>query len=68
MTKGHDGMLYALVSGDLIADSVRYLVNAHCANALVCISNGENRTPGLPNGPKKSSYGVKGLSRTGYSG
>ncbi|MDA0796456.1 MAG: dihydroxy-acid dehydratase [Proteobacteria bacterium] len=40
ITMGHDGMVYALVSGDIIADSVRYLVNAQCADALVCISNG----------------------------
>src|SRR5690606_17179180 len=36
---GHDGMLYSLPSRDLIADSVEYMVNAHCADALVCISN-----------------------------
>src|SRR5690606_24314449 len=36
---GHDGMLYSLPSRELIADSVEYMVNAHCADALVCISN-----------------------------
>src|SRR3546814_3073403 len=36
---GHDGMLYSLPSRDLIADSVEYMVNAHCADAMVCISN-----------------------------
>src|SRR5256885_16438272 len=39
---GHDGMLYSLPSRDIIADSVEYMVNAHCADALVCISNCED--------------------------
>ena len=39
---GHDGMLYSLPSRDLIADSVEYMVNAHCADAMVCISNCDN--------------------------
>jgi len=44
---GHDGMLYSLPSRDLIADSVEYMVNAHCAVALVCISNCDKITPGM---------------------
>ena len=44
---GHDGMLYSLPSRDLIADSVEYVVNAHCADALVCISNCDKITPGM---------------------
>jgi len=44
---GHDGMLYSLPSRDIIADSVEYMVNAHCADAMVCISNGANITPGM---------------------
>ncbi len=44
---GHDGMLYSLPSRDIIADSVEYMVNAHCADALVCISNGDKITPGM---------------------
>jgi len=44
---GHDGMLYSLPSRDLIADSVEYTVNAHCADALVCISNCGKITPGM---------------------
>ncbi len=43
---GHDGMLYSLPSRDLIADSVEYMVNAHCADAMVCISNCDKITPG----------------------
>jgi dihydroxy-acid dehydratase len=46
---GHDGMLYSLPSRDLIADSVEYMVNAHCADALVCISNCDKITPGMLN-------------------
>ena len=42
---GHGGMLYSLPSRDLIADSVEYMVNAHCADALVCISNCDKITP-----------------------
>lgn len=42
---GHDGMLYSLPSRDLIADSVEYMVQAHCADALVCISNCDKITP-----------------------
>ena len=45
---GHDGMLYSLPSRDLIADSVEYMVNAHKADALVCISNCDKLTPGMP--------------------
>src|SRR5258705_3535966 len=44
---GHDGMLYSLTSLDLIADSVEYMVNAHCADAMVCISNCDKITPGM---------------------
>jgi len=46
---GHDGMLYSLPSRDLIADSVEYMVEAHCADALVCISNCDKITPGMLN-------------------
>jgi dihydroxy-acid dehydratase len=44
---GHDGMLYSLPSRDLIADSTEYMVNAHCADAMVCISNCDKITPGM---------------------
>ncbi len=44
---GHDGMLYSLPSRDLIADSVEYMVSAHCADAMVCISNCDKITPGM---------------------
>ncbi|MFT3977186.1 MAG: dihydroxy-acid dehydratase [Sphingomonas bacterium] len=44
---GHDGMLYSLPSRDLIADSIEYMVNAHCADAIVCISNCDKITPGM---------------------
>ncbi len=44
---GHDGMLYSLPSRDLIADSVEYMVQAHCADALICISNCDKITPGM---------------------
>src|SRR3546814_4827247 len=43
----HEGMLYSLPSRDLIADSVEYMVNAHCADAMVCISNCDKITPGM---------------------
>ncbi len=46
---GHSGMLYSLPSRELIADSVEYMVNAHCADALVCISNCDKITPGMLN-------------------
>src|ERR1700709_2792013 len=46
---GHGGMLYSLPSRDLISDSVEYMVNAHCADALVCISNCDKITPGMLN-------------------
>ena len=46
---GHSGMLYSLPSRDLIADSVEYMVNAHCADALICISNCDKITPGMLN-------------------
>ncbi|HYM33238.1 MAG TPA: dihydroxy-acid dehydratase [Candidatus Cybelea sp.] len=46
---GHDGMLYSLPSRDLIADSIEYMVNAHCADAMVCISNCDKITPGMLN-------------------
>lgn len=44
---GHDGMLYSLPSRDIIADSIEYMVNAHCADAMVCISNCDKITPGM---------------------
>lgn len=44
---GHDGMLYSLPSRDLIADSVEYMVNAHCVDAMICISNCDKITPGM---------------------
>jgi dihydroxy-acid dehydratase len=44
---GHGGMLYSLPSRDIIADSVEYMVNAHCADAIVCISNCDKITPGM---------------------
>src|ERR1700722_7095306 len=44
---GHDGMLYSLPSREIIADSVEYMVNAHCADAIVCISNCDKITPGM---------------------
>ncbi|SUO95433.1 dihydroxy-acid dehydratase [Suttonella ornithocola] len=44
---GHDGMLYSLPSRDIVADSVEYMVNAHCADAMVCISNCDKITPGM---------------------
>ena len=44
---GHGGMLYSLPCRELIADSVEYMVNAHCADALVCISNCDKITPGM---------------------
>ncbi len=44
---GHEGMLYSLPSRDLIADSIEYMVNAHCADAIVCISNCDKITPGM---------------------
>ncbi len=47
IARGHGGMLYSLPSRDLIADSVEYMVNAHCADALVCISNCDKITPGM---------------------
>ncbi len=46
---GHDGMLYSLPSRDIIADSIEYMVNAHCADAMVCISNCDKITPGMLN-------------------
>lgn len=44
---GHDGMLYSLPSRDIIADSIEYMVNAHCADGIVCISNCDKITPGM---------------------
>ncbi|MGY0398425.1 MAG: dihydroxy-acid dehydratase [Ostreibacterium sp.] len=44
---GHDGMLYSLPSRDIIADSVEYMINAHCADAMICISNCDKITPGM---------------------
>ncbi|WP_372599674.1 dihydroxy-acid dehydratase [Amphritea sp.] len=47
IAQGHDGMLYSLPSRDIIADSVEYMVNGHCADALICISNCDKITPGM---------------------
>ena len=47
IARGHDGMLYSLPSRDLIADSVEYMVKAHCADAMICISNCDKITPGM---------------------
>ncbi|MDO4253713.1 MAG: dihydroxy-acid dehydratase [Kocuria sp.] len=72
---GHDGMLYSLPSRDIIADSVEYMVNAHCADALVCISNCDKITPGMlmaamrlniptifvSGGPMESGEGIEGV-------
>ena len=44
---GHSGMLYGLPSREIIADAVEYMVNAHCADAIVCISNCDKITPGM---------------------
>src|SRR5215467_3752503 len=44
---GHGGMLYSLPSRELIADSVEYMVNAHCADAMICVSNCDKITPGM---------------------
>ena len=52
---GHSGMLYSLPSRDLIADSVEYMVNAHCADALVCISNCD-KSPRYVDGGDASEY------------
>ena len=49
IARGHGGMLYSLPSREIIADSVEYMVNAHCADALVCISNCDKITPGMLN-------------------
>ncbi len=46
---GHDGMLYSLPSRDIVSDSIEYMVNAHCADAMVCISNCDKITPGMLN-------------------
>jgi dihydroxy-acid dehydratase len=46
---GHDGMLYSLPSREIISDSVEYMVNAHCADAMICISNCDKITPGMLN-------------------
>src|SRR5699024_4733202 len=78
---GHDGMLYSLPSREIIADSVEYMVNAHTADALVCISNCDKITPGMLNaalrlnipvvfvsgGPMESGFSivVDGVVKTG---
>jgi dihydroxy-acid dehydratase len=75
---GHSGMLYSLPSRELIADSVEYMVNAHCADALVCISNCDKITPGMlmaslrlniptifvSGGPMEAGKVVEGLKTT----
>ncbi len=53
---GHGGMLYSLPSRELIADSVEYMVNAHCADAMVCISNCDKITPGDADGFPAPEY------------
>ena len=53
---GHGGMLYSLPSRDIIADSVEYMVNAHCADAVVCISNCDKITPGYVDGSVAPQY------------
>ena len=53
---GHDGMLYSLPSREVIADSVEYMVNAHCADAMVCISNCDKITPRNADGSDASQY------------
>lgn len=53
---GHDGMLYSLPSRDIIADSIEYMVNAHKADAMVCISNCDKITPGSADGVHASEY------------
>ncbi len=55
---GHGGMLYSLPSRRLIADSVEYMVNAHCADAMVCISNCDKITPGDADGPLRLNIPV----------
>src|ERR1700704_2056612 len=80
---GHDGMLYSLPSRELIADSVEYMANAHCADALVCISNCDKITPGMlmaamrlnipavfvSGGPMEAgkAVGTGGVARTGLA-
>jgi dihydroxy-acid dehydratase len=73
---GHGGMLYSLPSRELIADSVEYMVNAHCADAMICISNCDKITPGMliaamrlniptvfvSGGPMEAGRGVNGVS------
>ena len=53
---GHDGMLYSLPSRDIIADSVEYMVNAHKADAMVCISNCDKITPGTADGCHEAEH------------
>ena len=53
---GHDGMLYSLPSRDIISDSVEYMVNAHCADAMVCISNCDKITPGMLNAAMRPEH------------
>ena len=70
---GHGGMLYSLPSRELIADSVEYMANAHCADALVCISNCDKITPGMLMASmrltfRRSSFGRPDGGRQGESG
>src|SRR3546814_4746428 len=59
---GHDGMLYSLPSREIIADSVEYMVNAHCADAMVCISNCDKITPGMLNAAMRINIPVAFVS------
>ena len=59
---GHGGMLYSLPSREIIADSVEYMVNAHCADALVCISNCDKITPGMVNAAMRLNIPVVFIS------
>ena len=63
---GHAGMLYSLPSRELIADSVEYMVNAHCADALVCISNCDKITPGMLK--HAGSYEIMTPESVGWAG
>ena len=66
---GHDGMLYSLPSRDIIADSVEYMVNAHKADAMVCISNCDKITPGNVDGIHAPEYPYRiCIGRTDGSG
>ena len=61
---GHGGMLYSLPSRDLIADSVEYMVEAHCADALICISNCDKITPGMLMAALRSTWSTRSRTRS----